>query len=141
MWVVNVHQINQVNSRLYKLTLPTAREIWTMKLYDLLLCCTYDTKIRIYATNDYDQNMLLENTTVLKARKNEEVYAYFERKIEVLEVVNDILLVKVRNFHRHDRLETQYSEQYTSGWDYLHPDTRPYRTSLEIMEELTNDQN
>lgn len=109
-----------------------------MTLGDMLNSCVWSNYVCIYATNAYDENICLHKGRVLETRNDEKsIFLYLERKVEVWEVIDNVILIKIKSFKYNKRLKTQYSEEYVKKWDERKPETRPYQTGSEVIEEVT----
>lgn len=108
-----------------------------MTLWDMLISCVYDAQVCIYVTNAYNENVCLHKGEVFKARRDEEsVFLYLGRKVEVWRVIDNVILIRVKSYKYNKPLKTQYSEEYVKTWDKRKPETRPYRTGFEVIEEV-----
>lgn len=109
-----------------------------MTLWDMLNSCVWSNYVCIYATNAYDENICLHKGRVLETRNDEKsIFLYLERKVEVWGVIDNVILIKIKSFKYNKRLKTQYSEEYVKKWDERKPETRPYQTGSEVIEEVT----
>lgn len=109
-----------------------------MTLWDMLNSCVWSNYVCIYATNAYDENICLHKGRVLETRNDEKsIFLYLERKVEVWGVIDNVILLKIKSFKYNKRLKTQYSEEYVKKWDERKPETRPYQTGSEVIEEVT----
>ena len=107
-----------------------------MTLYEMLDNTLFYQEVWIYETNCYDQNMPLFKGTVQEARGDtEKVWDYLMCTVAHYECDTGILLIKVKNEHYQEKLESHY--MFSDKWG-VEENKRPWKHSSEISKELFN---
>lgn len=110
-----------------------------MNLWSMLNYTLYYQPVRIFVANDYDENIIVYYGTVGEARVNEKVFDHLMEKIEHYEYRHGVLVIMTRDEHYSEHASVNYSESYVKKWDMHKPETRPWRGSIEIKQEIEND--
>lgn len=108
--------------------------LWSMLNYTL----NYQP-VRIFVTNDYDENIIVYYGTVGEARVNGKVFNHLMENIEHYEYCHGVLVLMTRDKHYNKHASVKYLEAYVKKWDSRKPETRPWRHSIEIKQEIEND--
>ena len=109
-----------------------------MKLYDLLNTTLYYHKFYIFATNNFDQNILVAHGT-RKDIVNEDLtdgFDYLMHKVELIENIdNNTTLVLLKNKPFNKRAEDIFDPDAVKTWKER-PEKRPYRHMSEIQKMI-----
>lgn len=110
-----------------------------MTLLDVLRTVKYYQKLYIFVINDYGQNVCIgKGRFDFILRGEESAYDLLDHYLDEVEMITPakggVFVVRIKDEHYNERLETQYNESYVAKWDTTDKDSRPFLFDFEMPD-------
>lgn len=115
-----------------------------MTLLDVLRTVKYYQKLYIFVINDYGQNVCIgKGRFDFILRGEESAYDLLDHYLDEVEMITPAkggaFVVRIKDEHYNERLETQYNESYVAKWDATDKDSRPFLFDCEMHDWILDD--
>lgn len=109
-----------------------------MNLCEFIQRVQYDQYMYVYVTNIYGQNLCIGKgirSDLLNEDLWEEFLFHLLDEVELITITADgKFVIRIKDKHFNERLESQYDENYAKKWKATDPDSRPFVFDCEMED-------